>query len=155
MSQYISKYVSYKEVIHSQTAKRKRIDNTPHPEHLTNIILISQNLFDPLRVWVGGAVKINSFFRSLELNSAIGGSKKSQHMKGQAIDIDDTYGHKTNLEMFNYIKDNMDFDQLINEFPDEAGNPSWIHVSYKMKGNRKQVLKAVVEKGDTKYYPWF
>ena len=155
MGQYISKYVSYKEVVYSRTAIRKDLDNTPTTDHLANAILISQNLFDPLREWVEGPLKINSFFRSLELNRAIGGSKTSQHMKGEAIDIDDNYGHKTNLEVFNHIKDNMDFDQLINEFPDKDGNPSWIHVSYKKKGNRGQVLKAVKEKGKTKYYPWF
>ena len=79
--------------------------------------------------WVGGPIKINSFFRSIELNEAIGGSSTSQHCEGRAMDIDDTYGCKTNSEMFNYIKDNLDFDQLIWEFGDDE-EPNWIHVSW-------------------------
>ena len=90
---------------------------------------IATNIFEPLREWVGGAIKINSMFRSEELNKAIGGSSKSQHCQGRAIDLDDTFGHKTNAQMFQYIKDNLDFDQLIWEFGDE-NNPDWVHVSY-------------------------
>ena len=154
----ISKYVSYKEVIYSRTAISRGLDNEPSADQITNIRAGARKLFDPLRMWVGGALKITSCFRSPELNKAIGGASKSQHMAndGCAFDIDDTFGHKTNLEVFNHIKDNMEFDQLINEFPNEEGNPSWVHVSYRKNGlNRKQVLKAVKEKGRTKYYPWF
>ena len=96
-------------------------------------------------------VKINSFYRGPELNKAIGGSNKSQHCHGQAVDIDDTYGHKTNAEMFNYIKDNLEFDQMIWEFGD-AKNPNWVHVSYVNPGeNRNRCLVAFRKDGRTQY----
>ena len=100
----------------------------------------------------GGPIKINSFFRSVELNKAIGGSSKSQHCEGRAIDIDDTYGHKTNAEMYNYIKNNLDFDQLIWEFGTD-NNPDWVHVSYvSPDSNRNRCLKAYRDSNNkTKY----
>ena len=152
MARRISNYVSYKEVIYSETAIRKGIDNTPNEEQIKRIILLANKLFDPLRVWCGGRVKINSVFRSKRLNELIGGSRSSQHManKGAAIDIDDNYGNKTNLEMFHYIKDNLEFDQLIAEFPVD-GQPSWIHASYNEGNNRGNVLIATKLNGRTKY----
>ena len=147
----ISKHISYKEAVHSNTAKRRGIDNTPNEDQLYNMTKIAHNIFEPLRLYVGGAIKINSFFRSEELNKAIGGSSKSQHCQGCAIDIDDIYGHKTNYEMFEYIRENLDFDQLIYEFGD-ATNPDWVHVSYVSKGdNRNRVLRAVKNNGKTSY----
>ena len=108
-------------------------------------------IFQPLREWVGGPIKINSFFRSPELNKAIGGSSKSQHCKGQAIDIDDVYGHASNAAMFDWIRANLDYDQMIWEFGTDQ-NPSWVHVSYVDKqSNRNRCLKAYKEKGKTKY----
>ena len=90
-------------------------------------------------------------FRSEELNKAIGGSSKSQHCQGRAIDLDDTFGHKTNAQMFQYIKDNLDFDQLIWEFGDE-NNPDWVHVSYVSENeNRGRCLKAHKVNGKTTY----
>ena len=114
--------------------------------------IVAENIFEPLRKWVGGPIKINSFFRSVELNKAIGGSSKSQHCEGRAIDIDDTYGHKTNAEMYNYIKDNLDFDQLIWEFGTD-NNPDWVHVSYACPdSNRNRCLKAYRDSNNkTKY----
>jgi hypothetical protein len=113
--------------------------------------VIAENIFEPLRKWVGGPIRINSFFRSVNLNEAIGGSSKSQHCEGRAIDIDDTFGHKTNAEMYNYIKDNLDFDQMIWEFGDDE-NPDWLHVSYvSEESNRSRCLKAYKENGKTKY----
>tara|TARA_B100000470_G_C19759948_1_gene377864 strand:- start:6 stop:368 length:363 start_codon:yes stop_codon:yes gene_type:complete len=114
---------------------------------------IAENVFEPLRKWVGGAIKINSMFRSDELNKAIGGSKSSQHCQGRAIDLDDTFGHKTNAEMFYYIKDNLPFDQCIWEFGNDI-NPDWVHVSYVSENeNRGRCLKAYrdMEDGKTKY----
>ena len=112
---------------------------------------VAENLFEPLREWVGGPIKVNSFFRGEPVNTAIGGSKTSQHMKGQAIDIDDTFGYKTNAEMYHYIKDNLDFDQMIWEFGDDD-NPDWVHVSYvSPEKNRNRCLKAYRENGKTKY----
>ena len=151
MTDKISKNISYKESIHSQTAKRKGIENTPNEEQLASMFTIAEMIFQPLRAWVGGPIKINSFFRSPELNSAIGGSKSSQHCKGQAMDLDDVYGHKTNAEMYMYIKENLDFDQLIWEFGDDK-NPNWIHVSYvDAQKNRNRCLKAYKDDGKTKY----
>ena len=92
----ISKHISYKEGVHSNTALRRGIENIPNEEQLANMKLIAEKIFEPLRSYVGGPIKINSFFRCPELNTAIGGSKTSQHCKGQAMDIDDTFGRCTN-----------------------------------------------------------
>ena len=147
----ISKHISYKEGTYSQTALRRGLDNTPSEEQLKCMKEVAENLFEPLREWVGGPIKINSFFRGEPVNTAIGGSKYSQHMKGQAMDIDDTFGHKTNAEMYHYIKDNLDFDQLIWEFGDDK-NPNWIHVSYVThRENRKKLTIAKKVNGKTKY----
>ena len=151
MTNKISKHISYKEGTYSQTALRRGLDNTPNEEQLKCMKEVAENLFEPLREWVGGPIKINSFFRGEPVNTAIGGSKYSQHMKGQAIDIDDTFGHKTNAEMYHYIKDNLDFDQLIWEFGDDK-NPNWIHVSYVThRENRKKLTIAKKVNGKTKY----
>jgi len=147
----ISKNITYKEAIHSNTAKRMGIENIPNEEQIANMFTIAEMIFQPLRSFVGGPIKITSFFRSPKLNQAIGGSKSSQHCKGQAMDLDDVYGHKTNAEMFMYIRENLDFDQLIWEFGDEE-NPNWIHVSYVDKQkNRNRCLKAYKDNGKTKY----
>ncbi len=147
----ISKHISYKEAVHSNTAKRRGIENKPNDDQLYNMAKVAHNIFEPLRLYVGGAIKINSFFRSEELNKAIGGSTKSQHCQGCAIDIDDIYGHKSNYEMFEYIRENLDFDQLIYEFGD-ADNPDWVHCSYvSKKENRNRVLRAVKNNGKTSY----
>ena len=147
----ISEHISYKESTNSITAIRRGIDNTPNDEQVANMEVVAEKIFEPLRKWVGGPIKVNSFFRCLKLNTAIGGAKSSQHMKGQAMDIDDTYGHATNAEMYHWIKENLDFDQLIWEFGDDD-NPNWLHVSYVSKeDNRNRCLKAYKDKGKTKY----
>jgi len=147
----ISKHISGREAIESYTAKRRGIENIPSEYQLTNMVAIAENVFEPLRKWVGGPIKINSFFRSPELNKAIGGSSKSQHCEGRAIDIDDVYGHKSNAEMYNYIKNNLDFDQLIWEFGTDD-NPDWVHVSYvSVDGNRRRCLKAEKVNNRTTY----
>ena len=147
----ISKHVSWKEGTYSRTGERLDLDNTPNEEQLKCMKAIAENIFEPLREWVGGPVKINSFFRGEPVNTAIGGSTRSQHMKGQAIDIDDTFKHKTNAEMFHFIKDNLDFDQLIWEFGTDD-NPNWVHVSYVAhRPNRKKLTIAKKVNGRTKY----
>lgn len=147
----ISKHVSYTEGTKSITAIRKGIENIPNEYELQNMELIAAKIFEPLREWVGGPIKINSFFRCEELNTAIGGSSKSQHCQGRAIDLDDTYGHKTNAEMFEYIRTNLNFDQLIWEFGNDT-NPDWVHVSYVSDTqNRNRCLKASRENGKTVY----
>ena len=147
----ISEHISYKEGTYSITATRLGVDNTPNDEQLTNMELVAEKVFEPLREWVGGPIKINSFFRSPDLNKAIGGSSKSQHCNGQAMDIDDNYDNATNAEMYHWIKENLDFDQLIWEFGDDD-NPNWLHVSYVSKeDNRNRCLKAYKEQGKSKY----
>ena len=137
--------------MYSRTALRLDIDNTPTEEHKENMIKLAEEVFEPLRAYVGGPIKINSFYRSPELNKAIGGSSKSQHCNGQAIDIDDTFGRMSNAEMYEFIKENLDFDQMIWEFGDKD-NPDWVHVSYvSPKENRNRCLKAYKENGKTKY----
>jgi len=147
----ISEHISYKEGVYSITATRRGINNDPSNGQLANMKLIAEKVFEPLRKWVGGPIKINSFFRSVKLNKAIGGSSKSQHCKGQAIDIDDTFGVVANSDMYNYIKNNLDFDQLIWEFGDDD-NPNWVHVSYvSEENNRKRCLRAYKSNNKTVY----
>ena len=147
----ISKHISDKEGVYSNTAIRRGIDNIPNSEQLSNMKVLAENIFEPLRSYVGGPIKINSFFRSIELNKAIGGSSKSQHCKGQALDIDDTFGRMSNAEMYEFIKKHLNFDQLIWEFGDDK-NPAWVHVSYvSEKENRNRCLLAYKENKKTKY----
>jgi len=147
----ISKHISDKEGTYSITAIRRGIDNIPGEIELNNMKLLAEKIFEPLREWVGGPIKINSFYRSPELNSAIGGSKTSQHCKGQAMDIDDTFGVVSNADMYYWVKNNLDFDQMIWEFGDEK-NPNWVHISYvSKKENRNKCLEAYKENGKTRY----
>ena len=147
----LTKHVSYKEGVHSITALRLGLKDDPSDDHLQSMILLSEKIFEPLRMHVGGPIKINSFYRGPELNKAIGGSAKSQHCHGQAMDIDDTYGHASNKEMFNWIKANLDYDQMIWEFGTDQ-NPDWVHISYvNEEANRNRCLKAYREDGKTKY----
>ena len=147
----LSKHVSDKEGSYSITALRLGLDNTPGDYEYSNMRLIAEKIFEPLREYVGGPIKINSFYRGPDLNKAIGGSSRSQHCQGRAIDIDDTYGHKTNAQMYKWIKDNLNFDQMIWEFGNDK-NPAWVHVSYVSEDqNRNRCLKAYKENGKTKY----
>jgi hypothetical protein len=147
----ISKHISNKEGVYSITAIRRGLDNTPTKTHLNNMKELAEQIFEPLREWVGGPIRVNSFYRGEELNKAIGGSSKSQHCKGQAMDIDDTKCKKTNAEMFKWIKENLNFDQIIWEFGNDK-NPDWIHVSYVDEvNNRNRCLKAYKKRGKTKY----
>ena len=147
----ISKHISYKEGVYSATATRRGIDNVPNDEQLANMELIAEKVFEPLRKYVGGPIKINSFFRCPKLNKAIGGARSSQHMKGQAMDIDDTFEVVANSDMYNYIKNNLDFDQLIWEFGDDD-NPNWVHVSYVSEEDiRRRCLRAYRSNNKTVY----
>ena len=151
MSDRISRHISLKEAIKSNTATRLNIDNTPRELDLIKMTEIAEKIFEPLREWVGGPIKVNSFYRSPELNSAIGGSTSSQHCIGCALDIDDTFGHKTNAQMFDYIKNNLDYDQIIWEFGDDD-NCDWVHVSYISEdANRRRLLKATKINGKANY----
>ena len=130
----ISKHISFEEATVSTTAVRLKIDNTPPKPILERMQLVAEKVFEPLRAWYGKPIRINSFYRSDALNKAVGGSKTSQHTKGEAIDI--SGGNKVeNKKIFDWLKANVEFDQLINEY-----DFTWVHVSYKPTGNRKQIF---------------
>ena len=148
----LSTHLDLSEVIRSDSAKRNGISNMPTEEHIANFKLLAEKIFEPIREHFGVPIRISSGYRSKELNAKIGGSATSQHCKGQAIDIDNDGTSITNKEIFDYIKDNLPFDQLIWEFGNED-NCDWVHVSYVPNG-RKQILKAFKMNGATKYFPY-
>jgi len=143
MGKKLSAHISMKEAVFSKTAERRIIDNTPNDDQLEVMKLTAEMIFEPVREHFGVPIGITSFFRSKELNEALRGSATSSHCKGEAIDIDaDVFGKITNKEIFMYIWENLEFDQLIWEFGD-ADNPAWVHVSFRKGNNRKQIKKAV------------
>jgi zinc D-Ala-D-Ala carboxypeptidase len=150
----ISTHLTLAEVTRSDTAKRHGIDNTPTAEHLENFKLLADRVFEPIREHFKTPIFISSGYRSQALNAFIKGSASSQHCKGQAIDIDMDGGNGdvTNRMVFDFIKNKLDFDQLIWEFGTDF-NPDWVHVSFVKSGNRKQKLKAVRSGGKTTYIP--
>jgi len=165
----ISKHISYSEATRSGTAKRRGIDNDPNEKGLSNMKLVANYCFEPLRTHFGIPLYISSFFRSKLLNKAVGGSKTSEHLAGaytgreeSAIDIDQDGNEEevvingvkilvNNKAIFEWLRDNVEFDQLICEFPDKSGNPSWVHVGFRKGANRHQVKKSVRINGKTKY----
>jgi len=152
----ISKHLSLAEVSRSETAKRKGINNTPSGEHLENFKKLAENIFEPIREHFAVPIHISSGYRSKELNASIGGASSSQHCQGEAIDIDmdGSSSGVSNADVFKYIKDHLNFDQLIWEFGSDS-NPDWVHVSYESTGKqRKQILKAVKAGGKTSYVPF-
>ena len=149
----LSEHLDLSEVIRSESAKRKGISNMPTAEHIDNFKLLAENIFEPIRNHFRVPIIISSGYRSKELNADIGGSASSQHCTGEAIDIDmdGTPNGVTNKMVFDFIKENLVFDQLIYEFG-TAENPDWVHVSYDSSGlQRKQVLKASRVNGKTVY----
>lgn len=147
----ISKNISYKEATHSTTAKRLGIDNTPNAEQMSNMRYVAENVFQPIREHFGVPIYISSFYRSEALNKAIRGSSSSTHIKGEAMDLDaDVFGRINNAQIFNYIKDHLEFDQLIWEFGTDD-NPAWVHVSLSKRNNRNQILKAIKVGGKTQH----
>ena len=152
----ISEHLDLSEIIRSESAKRAGITNMPTEEHIKNLKLLAENIFEPIRANFRVPIRISSGYRSKSLNSYIAGSMSSQHCKGEAIDIDmDGNPHGiTNAQIFQYIKNNLPFDQLIWEFGTNE-NPDWVHVSYSSTGKqRKQALKAIKENGRTQYKPY-
>ena len=135
------------EFTRSESAKREGVSNNPTPEHLENIKTLCEKVLEPIRAKFG-PINISSGYRSADLNHFIGGSLNSDHCKGRAADIDmDGHGGEvTNKMIFDYIKDNLEVDQLINEF-----NYSWVHVGYRKGANRKQTLRASKVNGKTTY----
>ena len=148
----LSTNLSLAEATSSATALRKGIANTPSVTHLIALKEVANNIFQPCRNHFGKPLRVTSGYRSEELNKVIGGSMKSQHSKGEALDMQSTSGY-TNCDLFMYIKDHLTFDQLIWEFGNDE-NPDWVHVSYKTEGNRGEVLRAVRQNGKTIYKKW-
>ena len=149
----ISKHLSLAEVSRSETAKRKGINNTPSGEHLENFKKLAENIFEPIREHFGVPIHISSGYRSKELNAAVGGSATSDHCVGCAIDIDQENSSITNNQVFNFIKDNLKFKQLIAEFP-VNGQLSWVHVAYNENNLKNQILVAKKVNGKTVYIPY-
>lgn len=139
----LSKNLSLAEVTKSTTASRLGINNTPDDWTIENLRAVAECIFQPLRDSFGVPIFVSSGYRSAELNKAIGGSKRSQHVQGRALDLDaDVFGSCTNAQIFDYIRKNLEFDQLIWEFGTED-NPDWVHVSFVRDGvNRGRCLKA-------------
>ena len=130
----ISKHITLKEATFSQTAENLKINNTPGQKELEAMMLVAEKCFEPLRTWYGKPIRINSFYRNAALNKAVKGSSTSQHLKGEAIDLD-AGSKEENKKLFEWCRDNLTFDQLINEY-----NYSWVHISYSKTKNRKQIL---------------
>jgi len=147
----LSNNLTLDEVIRSTRAKQLGIDNTPHGDHLDALFSIAQNIFQPLREAMGVSITVSSGYRSPALNAATpGSSTTSQHSKGEALDLVAT-GGKTNKDLFDYIRKNLPFDQLIWEFGDDK-NPAWVHVSHKHNGTQRgQILKATKVNGKSTY----
>ncbi|MCX6218322.1 D-Ala-D-Ala carboxypeptidase family metallohydrolase [Spirosoma sp.] len=146
--------LTFKESIKSDTAIRKGIVNVPNSKQYANMIAIYRDFYAPVCLHFGRKLPVSSFFRSAELNKAIGGATTSAHLAGCAIDIDcDGIGKPSNIDVFNYIRANLKFDQLILEAPDENNNPSWIHVAHNRNGlpDRNQVMVMKRVKGKTIY----
>lgn len=131
----MGKYFDIKELCHSDTANARGIDNTPNPYIKKNLEALIENVLDPVREWYGKPIYVNSGYRCPELNKAVGGVNNSQHINGEAADID-VFDEKENKKIFDYIVNYLNFDQCLWE-----NNGAWIHVSYKREGeNRKQAL---------------
>lgn len=146
----ISEHISYNEGVKSPTAHRLGINNTPSANQLKAMKLIAEKCFEPLRDHFNVPIKVESFFRCLQLNRALGSTDGSQHIKGEAIDIDDDYGGLNNADMFVWIAKNLVFDQLIWEFG-TTYNPGWIHISYREGRNRGRLTVADKKNGRVRY----
>ena len=147
----LSKNLYLSEVTKSQTAIQKGIKNEPTKEEIQNLKDIAENIFQPIRDHFKVPIGISSGYRSKKLNQIVGGSKTSEHMSGRALDIDaDIYGNITNKQIFDFIRKNLEFNQLIWEFGDD-NNPDWVHVSFEKGNNKKRVLRAGRDKNGTFY----
>jgi len=150
----LTQHFSLKELTRSETATRKGIDNTPNAVHLHNLKLVCENILEPVRRHFGKPVQINSAYRGPKLNAAVGGSAKSQHCNGEAVDFE--IDGMSNYDLAKWVAENLDFDQVILEFydPKEGPNSGWVHASYASSGKqRKSILTAVMVKGKTTYKP--
>ena len=142
----LSKNLMLTEMTRSESGKRRGVSNQPTPAHIENMKILAEKVFQPIRDHFKTPIIISSGYRSRELNAIIGGSQTSQHSEGKAIDIDMDGTKITNKQIFDFIRQNLEFDQLVNEF-----DYSWVHVSFNLGKNRKQVLEAYKQNGKTFY----
>jgi putative chitinase len=151
----LSEHFNLREFTRSETAMRRGIDNTPGPVHAKNLQRVCEKILEPVRNHFSRSVRINSGYRGPALNSAVGGSSKSQHCNGEAVDFE--IDGLPNPELAKWVADNCEFDQIILEFynPKEGPNSGWVHASYCEGNNRKQIMTAVQENGKTVYKPGF
>ena len=146
----LSEHLDLSEIIRSESAKRNGISNMPTPEHIENLKALAEKIFEPIRNHFKVPIRVSSGYRSKELNAKVGGSKSSDHCFGYAIDLDADGTSITNNEIFYFIKDNLNFKQLIFEFP-VNGQASWVHVSYDHKNLKNETLVAKKLYGKTVY----
>lgn len=147
----LSNNLELAEVIRSESAKRNGITNMPTAEHIENLKELAEKVFQPIRDHFKVPIRVSSGYRSKELNAKIpNASKTSDHSFGRAIDIDMDGTSITNNQVFNFIKDNLKFKQLIFEFP-VNGQASWIHVSYDKNNLKNEILVAKKLYGKTVY----
>ncbi len=137
----LSKYMSYTEGVRSNTASRLGIDNTPTVYQLNNMQFVASEVFDKVREFVGGPLTCSSFLRVAELNKAIGSGPSSFHVHGGAIDIKNISTTVTNAQIFDYIRCNLEFSELIWEYGTDL-EPDWVHVAYLKGDTRKMVKRA-------------
>jgi hypothetical protein len=145
----ISEHFSLAELCNSASAKRHGISNVADDKSIKNLTILAENILEPIRKHFEQPIHISSGYRCAALNKKVGGSKTSQHLIGQAVDIDNDNTEISNAEIFNFIKDNLKYDQLIWEFGNDE-NPDWVHVSFSNKP-RKQILKAYKDGLSTVY----
>jgi zinc D-Ala-D-Ala carboxypeptidase len=155
MSIKVSEHLTLGEATISGTAKSLGINNTPSKDVLEVMKHTAVNIFEKVRAHFGGRpIYVSSFYRAPEVNKAIGGSATSQHCKGEAMDLDgDVYENASNKQIFEFIRDNLQFDQLITEGV-AGGKIAWVHVSLKKTGNRKQISFMYKSSGKTVYEPY-
>ncbi|GAB4003384.1 D-Ala-D-Ala carboxypeptidase family metallohydrolase [Spirosoma daeguense] len=145
-------YLTYAESVKSATAIRLGIVNVPPPEQYANMMRVYKEIYEPICKKFG-KLPVSSFFRSPKLNSAVKGSKTSAHLLGLAIDIDcDGSSLTTNKALYQWVRQNLKYDQCIQEYPDRNGNPGWIHIGLRLDGKyRQQGMRAELRGEDTIY----
>lgn len=138
----ISKNITYSQAIYSGAAIKNKIGNIPSERNLINMEILAEMVYEPIYTYFGGSIYITSFYRSPEVNKKLKGAKNSQHqaINGAALDFVSIDPKISNKDIFHWIIDNLEFDQLISEYADAEGNPKWIHVSFNKDKNRNQVI---------------
>lgn len=138
----LSKNLTLDQVTKSNTAKKQGISNIPTDEHIANLKTLAEAIFEPVYAFMEGKIYISSGYRGYALNKAVNGSKTSYHCRGMALDLVSTHPTKTNKDLFNFIKDKLQFSELIWE-KGTSLNPAWVHVGYEKNKLKKEVFTTV------------